>query len=116
MPTHHIVLIDGFRAIERREYSDDIVGICLDDQREFALRNRKVGKHIVLTHLSLIGNGDIYSAVTSFYTSGTIGFPKVLILLQGRVEVEEIEQIVICLFHIFRQKIILLAMEDFTCF
>ena len=91
MPAHHIVLIDGFRAIERREYSDDIVGICLDDQREFALRNRNIGKHIILTHLTLIGNGDIYSAVTSFYTSGTIGFPKVLILLQGRVEVEEIE-------------------------
>ena len=100
--------VDG-RTVDRRghrgEDAEDVGLIGADDEVVALLSSLCVGRHVFLTQLFLIRNGDDDVTVFLLNMAWGVCLPKGFVLLQGRVKVHEVEEMIVCLFHCLNMRL-----------
>ena len=99
MELQHVVGLCHLVATHGGEKTEHVGLVSTDDEVERLLGRSGIGRHVFLIQLFLIGNSYYDVAIALHDVSGRICFPKGFVLLQRRVEVHEVEKMIVGLFH-----------------
>ena len=94
----HLVAVGGHccRGTEGGKHTDNLGSILPDNHRIDLSLCRGVGGHIVRVLLFLKGHGDPYITLVLRYRSGLTGLPQRFLFGEVLVEIEKVEEIIVC--------------------
>ena len=95
----HFGTVGHFRFSETGKQTEDIMGIIADDKGGLLTGHSFIRRHVIRQLLFLERNGHANIAVFLIDGSGPACLPKRFVRLQLRIEIEEVEQMIIRLFH-----------------
>ena len=101
----HLIVVEHLIVSHSGEQADNTGFIGTDDEVIALLFGLRVRSHIFLKALLLIRDGDNDVAIFLGYLRWGIGLPEGFILLQCRIKVHEVEEMVVCLFHCLNMRL-----------